>query len=69
MASAWRGHGIGSALIRHGLARADAVGQGSILETGTATNVVLYEHFGYRVVDEGDPPGGGPHIWFMRWDP
>ena len=36
-----------------------------VLETAQPDNVALYEHFGFRVVLEGDVPGGGPHIWFM----
>jgi hypothetical protein len=31
--------------------------------------VPLYERHGFRVVDDADAPGDGPHIWFMRWDP
>ncbi len=61
-----QGQGAGSALIRHGLARADADGIDAFLETGTAGNVGYYERFGFRLVSEGDAPGGGPHIWFMR---
>ncbi len=61
-----QGQGAGSALIRHGLARADADGVDAFLETGTAHNVGYYERFGFSVVSEGDAPGGGPHIWFLR---
>jgi GNAT superfamily N-acetyltransferase len=64
-----RGRGIGSALIRHGLDQARNEGHGSLLETGNPRNVPLYERHGFRVVDDADVPGGGPHIWFMRWDP
>jgi GNAT superfamily N-acetyltransferase len=64
-----RGRGIASALVRHGLARAAAVGLPVMLETGTPANVPIYEHFGFRVVVDGEPPEGGPHAWFMRKDP
>jgi GNAT superfamily N-acetyltransferase len=64
-----QGHGIGSALIEDGLNRARSTKTGVFLETGTARNVTLYERFGFRVVDDCDPPEGGPHVWFMRWDP
>ena len=37
----------------------------AVLETAQPDNVALYEHFGFRVVLEGDVPGGGPHVWFM----
>ncbi len=29
----------------------------------------IYERSGFRVVEDVDAPDGGPHIWFMRWDP
>jgi len=64
-----RGRGIGSALVEFGLAQARADGVGVHLETGTPRNVPLYERFGFRVYGDADAPGGGPHIWFMRWDP
>lgn len=65
----------GSRLIEFGLglARADDAGAflenaGAFLETGTPRNVPYYERFGFRSVDDADADGG-PHIWFMRWDP
>jgi GNAT superfamily N-acetyltransferase len=64
-----QGRGIGSALIRHGLDRARRAGHGAWAETGNPRNVPLYERHGFRVVDDADAPGGGPHIWFLRWDP
>ena len=60
-----RGEGIGAALIRWGLERANDDGVPAVLETAQPDNVALYEHFGFRVVLEGDVPGGGPHVWFM----
>lgn len=63
-----QGRGIGSALVRHGLARARADGIPAILETGSPRNVPLYERLGFRVVSDADAPGGGPHVWFMRCD-
>lgn len=64
-----QGRGIGSALIRFGLERARAAGHGAWIETGNPRNVPLYERHGFRVVEDADAPGGGPHVWFMRWDP
>jgi predicted N-acetyltransferase YhbS len=60
---------VGAALIEFGLARARRDPAGVFLETGTPDNVPYYKRFGFRVVDDGDAPGGGPHMWFMRWDP
>jgi ribosomal protein S18 acetylase RimI-like enzyme len=63
-----RGRGVGSALVRHGLARASAAGFATTIETGTSANVPMYEHLGFRLVKEADAPDGGPHVWFMRAD-
>jgi hypothetical protein len=41
----------------------------AFLSTGTPRNVKIYGRSGFRVMDEADAPGGGPHIWFMRRDP
>ena len=60
-----QGQGIGGALIRHGLAMARADDADAFLETAVERNVGYYERFGFRVVDEGSPAPGGPHIWFM----
>ncbi len=64
-----QGRGIGSALLRFALDRAAADGLPLLLETGAARNVAFYESFRFRVLVEGDAPGGGPHVWFLRWDP
>jgi ribosomal protein S18 acetylase RimI-like enzyme len=61
-----QGEGIGGALIRFGLERANAEGVSAFLETANPRNVGYYERFGFRVVEEGEPAPGGPHIWFMR---
>jgi GNAT superfamily N-acetyltransferase len=64
-----QGQGIGSTLIRCGIDQARKEGHGALLQTGNPRNVPLYERHGFRVVDDGDVPGDGPHIWFMRRDP
>jgi GNAT superfamily N-acetyltransferase len=64
-----QGHGYGGALILAGQARARSSGVGAFLSTGTERNVAIYGRYGFRVVDDLDAPNGGPHIWFMRWDP
>lgn len=64
-----RGEGLGKALVTFGLANAGRDGLPAYLETATERNVAYYVSLGFRVVDEGDAPDGGPHIWFLRWDP
>lgn len=64
----WQGRGIGSALVGFAVERARASTTGLVLETGSPRNVPLYERHGFRVVEEVDPPLGGPHVWFMRRD-
>ncbi len=61
--------GIGGTLVRHGLGLAAADGAAAFLETSIASNVPYYERFGFAVIDQGDAPGGGPHVWFMRREP
>ena len=64
-----QGEGIGTALMRDGLARGEDDGAPAWLETSRANNVAYYERFGFNTVVDEDAPGGGPHIWFMRRDP
>jgi len=64
-----QGRGIGKTLIQAGLARARADRTAAFLSTGMAANVTIYGRCGFRVYDEADAPGGGPRVWFMRWDP
>jgi uncharacterized protein YhfF/GNAT superfamily N-acetyltransferase len=63
------GRGIGGALLRHAIARAGADRLPLFLETGVERNLALYRRFGFALAAEGDAPGGGPHVWFMRRDP
>jgi GNAT superfamily N-acetyltransferase len=64
-----QGRGLGEAMIRFAIACSEADGRPLLLETGVVGNVALYERFGFTVVHDGDVPGGGPHVWFMRRDP
>jgi ribosomal protein S18 acetylase RimI-like enzyme len=64
-----RSGGLGTALIQHGLAFADRDGVPAFLETARPENVGYYERRGFRLVEEGDVPGGGPHLWFLRYEP
>jgi hypothetical protein len=50
-------------------AAAGAVGSRAFLSTDTRANVPVYGRCGFVVYEDADAPGGGPHVWFMRWDP
>jgi GNAT superfamily N-acetyltransferase len=65
----FQGRGYGRALIEFGLSKAATTGCGAILSTGTERNIPIYTKCGFHIVDHVDAPEGGPHIWFMRWDP
>ena len=60
-----QGRGLGSASIRHGLARAREDGMPAFLETATESNVGLYQALGFEVIDEWYVPKGGPKFWSM----
>ncbi|WMX44171.1 GNAT family N-acetyltransferase [Streptomyces roseicoloratus] len=68
-APAAQGKGQGAALLRSGLAQADAAGQAVYLESSKAANIPVYEHFGFTVREEFALPGGGPVLWGMWRDP
>lgn len=57
--------GIGSALLRLVLDRADADGTPAYLETATARNVLLYERHGFDVVEELILPRTDIRGWLM----
>ncbi len=61
--------GVGTALLRPGLARCDAMRLGAYLETQKVENVAYYARFGFRVMKEIDLPMKGPHLWLMWRDP
>ncbi|MEZ0067020.1 GNAT superfamily N-acetyltransferase [Streptacidiphilus sp. MAP12-20] len=63
-----QGHGIGAALLRAGLERADADGLPAYLESSDIANVPLYEHFGFEVTGAVALPAGAPEIPTM-WRP
>ncbi|MFF3272632.1 GNAT family N-acetyltransferase [Streptomyces chrestomyceticus] len=64
-----QGQGHGAALLRSGLAQADAAGLPVYLESSKPSNVPVYEHFGFVVRGEMELPGGGPVLWAMRREP
>ena len=64
-----QGQGIGGALLRPGLARADAEGLWCYLETEKEKNLPFYQRHGFEVAAEGGLPKAGPHFWTMRRKP
>lgn len=62
-----RGLGVGSALLRHGLARVDAAGLPAYLEATSEASRRLYERFGF--VAAGEVPVAGPRPWAMLREP
>jgi GNAT superfamily N-acetyltransferase len=66
---ATQGQGHGAALLRSGLAKADAAGLPVYLESSKSANLPFYEHFGFAVREEVLLPGGGPVLWSMRREP
>ncbi len=57
--------GIGTALLRPVLERADDQKMPAYLETATAVNVLMYERVGFGVVEELTLPGTDVHGWLM----
>jgi len=64
-----QGQGQGAALLRSGLAKADAAGLPAYLESSKAANLPFYEHFGFTVREEVQPPENGPTLWAMWREP
>ena len=62
-----QGRGVGSALVRAGLARADRDGVGTFLETGTERNVAFYQRLGFRATRQILIQDGPTH-WAMWRD-
>lgn len=57
--------GIGSRLLRVGLADADELNRGVFLETSVETNVHFYRKFGFEVVQVYDIAKSAPPTWAM----
>ena len=64
-----RGRGLGVHLVQHGLDRAVEDGTGAFLVTSRPSNVAFYERREFVIAEEDDAPDGGPHLWFLRWEP
>lgn len=61
----FQGRGHASELLRPMLARIDEEGLPCYLETLEEQNVRLYEHFGFRVIDESSVPRTNLTNWAM----
>jgi GNAT superfamily N-acetyltransferase len=62
---AYQGQGYSSRLVKPMLARAEQEGLPVYLETQLKKNVTLYQHFGFKVVEEGNIPGSNVYSWAM----
>jgi GNAT superfamily N-acetyltransferase len=60
-----QGHGLGSALLRTVLDRADAAGEPAYLEATSPRSRRLYERHGFELMEEFAGPGGAPPLWLM----
>jgi ribosomal protein S18 acetylase RimI-like enzyme len=60
-----QGQGIGSALLRPMLARADSTGTACWLDTHRERNVKLYERHGFETCECLTPPGHPVPVWGM----
>lgn len=61
--------GVGSALVKEGLALADQSGCPCYLETSEKRNLAFYERLGFVVLAEATLGAGGPLAWAMRREP
>lgn len=57
--------GVGSALMRHVLARVDAEHLPTYVENSKARNLEFYERHGFRTFKRLEFARGGPYLWLM----
>jgi len=62
------GLGLASALLCHTLSRLDVIGMPAYLENSNLANQSLYQHCGFKVLDE-ITQSGGPSEWCMWREP
>lgn len=61
-----RDHGVASHLLRPMLQQADSAGVPVYTDTNERTNVPIYEHFGFRCMEECRVKATGVTIWALR---
>jgi ribosomal protein S18 acetylase RimI-like enzyme len=64
-----QGQGVGSAIVREGLALADRESKPCYLETSERRNLAFYKRLGFVVLEEATLGKGGPKAWAMRREP
>lgn len=64
-----QGKGLGSRLLGHALALADAAGVPVHLENSRERNLSFYARHGFVITARATVSRGGPDIWWMRRDP
>jgi GNAT superfamily N-acetyltransferase len=64
--TALQGQGVGSALMRPTLERADSAGLPAYIEASTRRSAALYERLGFVHIEVLELPAGGPPLWLMR---
>jgi ribosomal protein S18 acetylase RimI-like enzyme len=61
--------GLGSALVKEGLTRADQANCPCYLETSEERNLAFYERYGFAVLEAAPLGAGGLTGWGMRREP
>ena len=64
-----QGRGLGTALVRDGLRRADEAGTRTYLETETEGNVAFYERLGFEVIEQLTADAIDLPLWLMARPP
>ncbi|WP_133740803.1 GNAT family N-acetyltransferase [Actinorugispora endophytica] len=64
-----QGAGLGSAMLRHRLERADADGTAAYLEASSARSRALYQRYGFEDLGAPVRVADGPPLWPMRRRP
>ena len=65
VAPEFQGRGCASRLLKPMLARLDAEKLPGYVETSTEEYVALYQHFGFKLIQEVVLPGSGSKMWVM----